>query len=161
MHSSHLLIEEPIRMISILEPSKPVSSFAFFFILQYYFHFFYFFKYIFCICRISSLQWRRSLVLSVLNLDRSRLFLLALKLECLVYNIIICFFLLLHCYLSPFSNPPSFDKWLFDVRIFTCSIVVARFDFSLGDSAFHQETLDNLKIAIKATEKLCAVSLFI
>ena len=26
MHSSHLLLEEPIRMASILEPSKPVSN---------------------------------------------------------------------------------------------------------------------------------------
>jgi hypothetical protein len=26
MHSTNLLLEEPIRMVSILEPSKPVSS---------------------------------------------------------------------------------------------------------------------------------------
>jgi pyruvate kinase len=35
---------------------------------------------------------------------------------------------------------------------------VARFDFSWGDAAYHQETLENLKLAIKATKKLCAVS---
>jgi pyruvate kinase len=36
---------------------------------------------------------------------------------------------------------------------------VARFDFSWGDAAYHQETLENLKLAIKATKKLCAVML--
>jgi hypothetical protein len=35
---------------------------------------------------------------------------------------------------------------------------VARFDFSWGDAAYHQETLHNLKLAIKSTKKLCAVS---
>ncbi|KAL3626679.1 hypothetical protein CASFOL_029422 [Castilleja foliolosa] len=37
--------------------------------------------------------------------------------------------------------------------------IVARFDFSWGDAEFHQETLKNLKVAIKATKKLCAVML--
>jgi len=37
-------------------------------------------------------------------------------------------------------------------------VVVARFDFSWGDSEYHQETLENLKTAIKTTKKLCAVS---
>ncbi|KAK0592651.1 hypothetical protein LWI29_022966 [Acer saccharum] len=36
---------------------------------------------------------------------------------------------------------------------------VARFDFSLGDAAYHQETLENLKIAVKSTKKLCSVML--
>ncbi|KAG5239613.1 pyruvate kinase, cytosolic isozyme [Salix suchowensis] len=36
---------------------------------------------------------------------------------------------------------------------------VARFDFSWGDIDYHQETLDNLKIAIKSTKKLCGVML--
>lgn len=36
---------------------------------------------------------------------------------------------------------------------------VARFDFSWGDAEFHQETLENLKAAIKSTKKLCAVML--
>ncbi|KAL8159696.1 hypothetical protein V2J09_001233 [Rumex salicifolius] len=36
---------------------------------------------------------------------------------------------------------------------------VARFDFSWGDAEFHQQTLDNLKIAMKTTKKLCAVML--
>ncbi|KAL8162073.1 hypothetical protein V2J09_013562 [Rumex salicifolius] len=36
---------------------------------------------------------------------------------------------------------------------------VARFDFSFGDAEFHQESLDNLKIAMKTTNKLCAVML--
>lgn len=33
---------------------------------------------------------------------------------------------------------------------------VARFDFSLGNSEYHQETLENLKAAVKSTKKLCA-----
>ena len=36
---------------------------------------------------------------------------------------------------------------------------VARFDFSWGDAEFHQETVENLKVAVKSTKKLCAVSL--
>ncbi|OMO77901.1 Pyruvate kinase [Corchorus olitorius] len=36
---------------------------------------------------------------------------------------------------------------------------VARFDFSWGDTEFHQETLENLKISVKSTKKLCAVML--
>jgi len=38
-------------------------------------------------------------------------------------------------------------------------VAVARFDFSLGDIGYHQETLENLKMAVKSTKKLCAVSL--
>ncbi|KAH9604401.1 hypothetical protein KSS87_001852 [Heliosperma pusillum] len=36
---------------------------------------------------------------------------------------------------------------------------VARFDFSWGDAETHRQTLENLKIAVKATKKLCAVML--
>ncbi|CAK7325332.1 unnamed protein product [Dovyalis caffra] len=36
---------------------------------------------------------------------------------------------------------------------------VARFDFSWGDSEYHQETLDNLRKAVKSTKKLCGVML--
>ncbi|KAH6804078.1 Pyruvate kinase family protein [Perilla frutescens var. frutescens] len=36
---------------------------------------------------------------------------------------------------------------------------VARFDFSWGDAKYHQETLENLSVAIRATKKLCAVML--
>jgi len=35
--------------------------------------------------------------------------------------------------------------------------LVARFDFSWGDADYHQETLDNLKVAVRSTKKLCAV----
>jgi len=38
-------------------------------------------------------------------------------------------------------------------------VAVARFDFSWGDIDYHQETLENLKLAVKSTKKLCAVSL--
>ncbi|KAK4392112.1 Pyruvate kinase, cytosolic [Sesamum angolense] len=36
---------------------------------------------------------------------------------------------------------------------------VARFDFSWGDAAYHQETLENLKAVSKRNKKLCAVML--
>ncbi|KAL8168184.1 hypothetical protein V2J09_009683 [Rumex salicifolius] len=36
---------------------------------------------------------------------------------------------------------------------------VARFDFSWGDAEAHQKTLENLKLAVKSTKKLCAVML--
>lgn len=36
-------------------------------------------------------------------------------------------------------------------------VLVARFDFSWGDPDYHQETLENLKAAVKITKKLCAV----
>ncbi|KAH0775765.1 hypothetical protein KY290_007176 [Solanum tuberosum] len=38
-------------------------------------------------------------------------------------------------------------------------ILVARFDFSWGDAEFHQETLENLRTAVKKSKKLCAVML--
>lgn len=45
-------------------------------------------------------------------------------------------------------------------KSFMCDeLIVARFDFSWGDAEFHQQTLENLKAAIKSTRKLCAVSL--
>uniref|UniRef100_A0A9I9CL66 pyruvate kinase n=1 Tax=Cucumis melo TaxID=3656 RepID=A0A9I9CL66_CUCME len=36
---------------------------------------------------------------------------------------------------------------------------VAQFDFSWGSPYYHQETLKNLKMAVKSTKKLCAVML--
>lgn len=41
---------------------------------------------------------------------------------------------------------------------FSYDMLVARFDFSWGDPEYHQETLENLKAAIKSTNKLCAVN---
>ncbi|CAI5526142.1 unnamed protein product, partial [Closterium sp. Naga37s-1] len=38
-------------------------------------------------------------------------------------------------------------------------MTVARFDFSHGDADYHQHTLDNLRIAMHRTKKLCAVML--
>ncbi len=38
-------------------------------------------------------------------------------------------------------------------------MTVARFDFSWGDEDYHQETLENLKKAVKKTRRLCAVML--
>ncbi|GAV74294.1 PK domain-containing protein/PK_C domain-containing protein [Cephalotus follicularis] len=91
MHSSHLLLEEPIRMASVLEPSK------------------------------STFFPAMTKIVGTLG-PKSR------SAE------IIC-----GCLQAGMS--------------------VARFDFSWGDAEYHQETLDNLKTAVKTTKKLCAVML--
>ncbi|KAH0632459.1 hypothetical protein KY290_038606 [Solanum tuberosum] len=91
MHSNHLLLEEPIRMASILEPSK-----AGFFPAM---------------TKIVGTLGAKSRSVEVLS-------------ACL-----------------------------------KAGMSVARFDFSLGDTKYHQETLENLKSAIKSTKKLCSVML--
>ncbi|KAB1221234.1 Pyruvate kinase, cytosolic isozyme [Morella rubra] len=91
MHSNHLLLEEPIRMASILEPSK--SSF---------------FP---AMTKIVGTLGPKSRSAEVIS-------------GCL-----------------------------------KAGMSVARFDFSWGDPEYHQETLENLKTAVKSTKKLCAVML--
>ncbi|KAF7146888.1 hypothetical protein RHSIM_Rhsim03G0083600 [Rhododendron simsii] len=91
MHSNHLLLEEPIRMASILEPSK--SSF---------------FP---AMTKIVGTLGPRSRSVDVIS-------------GCL-----------------------------------KAGMSVARFDISWGDPEYHQETLENLRAAVKATKKLCAVML--
>ncbi|GLT75072.1 hypothetical protein SLA2020_468230 [Shorea laevis] len=91
MHSSHLLLEEPIRMASILEPSK-ASFFP-------------------AMTKIVGTLGPRSRSVEVIS-------------GCL-----------------------------------KAGMSVARFDFSWGDPEHHQETLENLKAAVKSTKKLCAVML--
>ncbi|OAY79876.1 Pyruvate kinase 1, cytosolic [Ananas comosus] len=91
MHSTHLLLEEPIRMASILEPSKP-SFFP-------------------AMTKIVGTLGPKSRSVEVIS-------------SCL-----------------------------------KAGMSVARFDFSWGNIDYHQETLENLKLAIKTTKKLCAVML--
>ncbi|CAL9099803.1 unnamed protein product [Musa textilis] len=91
MQSTHLLLEEPIRMASILEPSKP-SFFP-------------------AMTKIVGTLGPKSRSVEVIS-------------ACL-----------------------------------KAGMSVARFDFSWGDVEYHQETLENLKAAIKSTKKLCAVML--
>ncbi|KAK6943940.1 Pyruvate kinase, barrel [Dillenia turbinata] len=91
MQSSHLLLEEPIRMASILEPSK-ANFFP-------------------AMTKIVGTLGPRSRSVEVIS-------------GCL-----------------------------------KAGMSVARFDCSWGDFEFHQETLENLKTAIKSTKKLCAVML--
>ncbi|KAL8090310.1 hypothetical protein AgCh_039689 [Apium graveolens] len=91
MHSHHLLLEEPIRMASILEPSKP--------------------NFFPAMSKIVGTLGPKSRSVDVIS-------------GCL-----------------------------------NAGMSVARFDFSWGDNEFHQETLENLKSAIKSTKKLCAVML--
>ncbi|KAL4020525.1 hypothetical protein IC575_019305 [Cucumis melo] len=91
MHSNHLLLEEPIRMASILEPSK--SSF---------------FP---AMTKIVGTLGPRSRSVEIIS-------------GCL-----------------------------------KAGMSVARFDFSWGNAEYHQETLENLKAAVKSTKKLCAVML--
>ncbi|KAG2555807.1 hypothetical protein PVAP13_8NG033900 [Panicum virgatum] len=90
MHSTNLLLEEPIRMASILEPSK-TSFFP-------------------AMTKIVGTLGPKSRSVDTIS-------------ACL-----------------------------------KAGMSVARFDFSWGDAAYHQETLENLKLAIKSTKKLCAVS---
>ncbi|KAI4346427.1 hypothetical protein L6164_007323 [Bauhinia variegata] len=91
MHSSSLLLEEPIRMASVLEPSKP--------------------SYFPAMTKIIGT-------------------------------------------LGPKSRSADTIS-----RCLNAGMSVARFDFSWGDPEYHQETLENLKAAIKSTKKLCAVML--
>ncbi|KAL2978711.1 hypothetical protein AAZX31_13G132400 [Glycine max] len=91
MPSSHLLLEEPIRMVSILEPSKP-SFFS-------------------AMTKIVGTLGPKSRSVETIS-------------GCL-----------------------------------KAGMSVARFDFSWHDPEYHQETLENLKAAIKSTKKLCAVML--
>ncbi|KAK8562016.1 hypothetical protein V6N12_049071 [Hibiscus sabdariffa] len=91
MHSSHLLLEEPIRMTSILEPSKD-SFFP-------------------ALTQIVGTLGPKSRSVEVIS-------------GCL-----------------------------------KAGMSVARFDFSWHDPEYHQETLENLKAAVKLTKKLCAVML--
>ncbi|KAE8038734.1 hypothetical protein FH972_011212 [Carpinus fangiana] len=91
MNASHLLLEEPIRMASILEPSKPTVFPA--------------------MTRIVGTLGPKSRSVEIIS-------------DCM-----------------------------------KAGMSVARFDFSWGDTEFHQETLENLKAAVKSTGKLCAVML--
>ncbi|XAR69691.1 Pyruvate kinase [Bertholletia excelsa] len=91
MHSNHLLLEEPIRMASILEPSK-ASFFP-------------------AMTKIVGTLGPKSRSVEVIS-------------GCL-----------------------------------QAGMSVARFDFSWGDPEYHQDTLENLRVAVKATKKLCAVML--
>ncbi|XP_030545190.1 pyruvate kinase 1, cytosolic-like [Rhodamnia argentea] len=91
MHANNLLLEEPIRMASILEPSKPTFFPA--------------------MTKIVGTLGPKSRSADIIS-------------SCL-----------------------------------NAGMSVARFDFSWGDAEFHQETLENLKAAIKSTKKLCAVML--
>ncbi|XP_008776916.3 pyruvate kinase 1, cytosolic-like isoform X2 [Phoenix dactylifera] len=88
MHSGRLLLEEPIRMASILEPSKP-SFFP-------------------AMTKIVGTLGPKSRSVEVIS-------------ACLM-----------------------------------AGMSVARFDFSWGDIDYHQETMENLKKAVKSTKKLCA-----
>ncbi|KAM0978643.1 hypothetical protein ACFX13_014848 [Malus domestica] len=91
MHSNHLLLEEPIRMASILEPSKATFFPA--------------------MTKIVGTLGPKSRSVEVIA-------------SCL-----------------------------------NAGMSVARFDFSWGNREYHQETLENLKAAVKSTKKLCAVML--
>ncbi|TYK29369.1 pyruvate kinase 2, cytosolic-like [Cucumis melo var. makuwa] len=93
MHSNHLLLEEPIRMASILEPFKA----SFFPIMT----------------KIVGTLGPDSRSVQVIS-------------ACL-----------------------------------TAGMSVARFDFSWSSPDYHQETLENLKIAVKSTKKLCSEDGFV
>ncbi|KAJ8425184.1 hypothetical protein Cgig2_004688 [Carnegiea gigantea] len=91
MPSTNLLLEEPIRMASILEPSKPTFFAA------------------------------MSKIVGTLG--------------------------------------PSSQSVEVISGLLNAGMSVARFDFSWGDAEAHRQTLENLRAAVKATKKLCAVML--
>ncbi|KAG6517121.1 hypothetical protein ZIOFF_020501 [Zingiber officinale] len=119
MHSTHLLLEEPIRMASILEPSKPFLP------------------------GNDQDRGHARPQIQVGGGDRR-----------LPQGWHVRYALF---YCSGLSLVLSFVD---DGRFTGYYVVaVARFDFSWGDAGYHQETLDNLKAAIRSTQKLCAVML--
>ncbi|KAL5973580.1 hypothetical protein ACLOJK_030231 [Asimina triloba] len=135
MHATHLLLEEPIRMASILEPSKAVC--------------------------ISPSRSRLLFAFGYQNLIFS-----SLHTHSSLFSVIVV--------LPVCTNQSSFFPAMTKIvgtlgpksrsveMISSClkaGMSVARFDFSWGDFEHHQETLENLKLAVKSTKKLCAVML--
>ncbi|THU49857.1 hypothetical protein C4D60_Mb06t13980 [Musa balbisiana] len=110
MHSTHLLLEEPIRMVSVLEPSKP-SFFP-------------------AMTKIVGTLGPKSRSVEVISA----------------------------CLKAGMSGTPH-RSVSFQSADWVLLVTVARFDFSWGDVDYHQETLQNLKTAIKSTQKLCAIML--
>jgi len=166
MHSSHLLLEEPIRMVSILEPSKPVSLFflLLFNILFFLFSFFlsFFFKYV---LRFQNFFPAMTKIVGTLGPKSRSVEVISACLKAGMSGMCHCLFLLLHCYSNIFLLFLTLHRFLnaylmWDYLLFFFIIAVARFDFSWDDPEYHQETLENLKNAIKTTKKLCAVSFF-
>lgn len=92
-----------------------------------------------CLC--FRFGFWRVLLCIILNLKFSSLHIIVQgRLFCFVFIVIV---------LVIFSSYLSSISYL---------VLVARFDFSWGDPEYHQETLENLKAAIKSTKKLCAVT---
>ena len=66
------------------------------------------------------------------------------------------------CQLCSQCHEVSILNFPFGLMLCECLVfAVARFDFSLGEPAYHQEVLENLKAAVKSTKKLCAVCIYI
>ncbi|WVY97410.1 hypothetical protein V8G54_029561 [Vigna mungo] len=138
--SSPLILEEPIRMASILEPSKPLcdgkkerdnNRFL-------------------CVPVVSELH------VSDLGLELvgyvvvfSDMFII-LVLKCEINDVII---LVVEMHSTEFLSSYDKDCWHTWPKV----TIMTRFDFSWDDPEYHQETLENLRTAIKSTRKLCAV----
>ena len=103
MHSSHLLLEEPIRMVSILEPSKPVSLFflLLFNILFFLFSFFlsFFFKYV---LRFQNFFPAMTKIVGTLGPKSRSVEVISACLKAGMSGMCHCLFLLLHCYSNIF-----------------------------------------------------------
>ncbi|XP_041998754.1 pyruvate kinase 2, cytosolic-like isoform X1 [Salvia splendens] len=117
--SNYLLLEEPIRMASILEPSKPVH--------------------------IISLHNNASKIES---------FFFPICCMCGEKGSFFPAMTKIVGTLGPNSRSVEVIS-----GCLKAGMSVARFDFSFGDAKFHQDTLENLSMAIKATQKLCGVML--
>ncbi|KAL4018606.1 hypothetical protein IC575_022206 [Cucumis melo] len=129
MHSNHLLLEEPIRMASILEPSKALSLAFSVLILLPSFN---------CCILFSSFFPTRTKIVGTLGPNSRSVQVISA------------------CLTAGMSGMGTF-VFLF----FLWWLLVALFDFSSGSPDYHQETLENLKISVKSTKKLCAEDGFV
>ncbi|KAG6412742.1 hypothetical protein SASPL_125428 [Salvia splendens] len=140
--SNYLLLEEPIRMASILEPSKP-SFFP-------------------AMTKIVGTLGPNSRSVEVISGclkagmsggwagERGRVRLKSRCLSCCLHW---------QCADACGGNGVGWVGWGVVCIGSVIGFSIARFDFSFGDAKFHQDTLENLSMAIKATQKLCGVML--
>lgn len=127
MHSSHLLLEEPIRMVSILEPSKPVSLFLFLFNILFFLYFF-LNKYV---LRFQNFFPAMTKIVGTLGPKSRSVEVISACLKAGMSGIsvyVVVSYFSLHCY----SNILPFVKRLFDVRVSTCFYCSGSFRLLLG-----------------------------
>ncbi|CAI7908348.1 unnamed protein product, partial [Closterium sp. NIES-54] len=126
--ASHLLLEEPIRLASILESSSYHKSLP-------------------CLTKIVATVGGTSQSVEVLE------GLLEAGMNGTDLSLRTAIVPSPPCWLCQGSSSRSLSPRVALIPV----LAVARFDFSHGDSDYHQTTLDNLRAAMRKTKKLCAV----